>query len=314
MSVELRPYRSGDEEAICKLFELVFGRKLSVEFWRWRYVDHPGGGPYAELAWDGDSLVGHYAASAATLTVNGAPWRAALSMTTMIHSDFRGQRLFERLAERLYERMTGDGVRLVLGFPNANSHRGFVKRLAWKSIYEIPVLTLRITDRTLPLPLPHAVEAISSFGEEFDAFWDKIRHSHPLWTWRDKTYLNWRYCRNPMSGYRMACWREGGQILGFCVTKIYNDEVLDVVELVAREDRVAAGLVSWCVAEGRAHTVARIGTWLPLSAPARLQLESMGFAAEGPVTYFGVRGFGDAPIDLADYRNWAYSMGDSDVY
>ena len=56
MAIEIRAYRPGDERAICTLFETVFGRPMSLDYWAWRYRDHPSGGPLAELCWDGERL------------------------------------------------------------------------------------------------------------------------------------------------------------------------------------------------------------------------------------------------------------------
>jgi GNAT superfamily N-acetyltransferase len=314
MTIELRPYRPGDEHAICDLFGSVFGRDLPLGFWKWRYSDNPAGGPHVELAWDGDRLAAHYAASATRLALDGQAVDAALSMTTMTHSDYRGQGLFERLAERLYDRLSETGHALVFGFPNANSHRGFRKRLAWQTIYEIPTMTLRAMERARALESPAGVREVTEFGPEFDRLWDRLRQKQPIWTWRDRRYLDWRYTRNPISSYRICAWHDADELLGYCVVKTYNDEVMDVVEFVAEEERLVPGLAAWCIAQANAAGLARIATWIPATSPLRVQLESLGFAAEAPVTYFGARSFRDARTDVADHRNWHFSMGDSDVY
>ena len=127
--MRIAPWQPGDETAIIDLFASVFGQQMSPEFWRWRYCDHPSGGPLAVLAWDGDRLAAHYAASHGPLRVNGVPTEAALSMTTMTHSDYRGQGLFERTAETLYATLADMGKAAVWGFPNRMSSVPFRKKL-----------------------------------------------------------------------------------------------------------------------------------------------------------------------------------------
>lgn len=314
MTVELRPYRSGDEAAICDLFEMVFGRPLSSAFWRWRYCDHPGGGPYAELAWDGNLLVGHYAVSASPLAVDGAFRKAALSMTTMIHPDYRGQRLFENSAARLYARLVADGFVAVYGFPNANSHRGFISRLEWQNIYEIPTLSLTLAPGTVPRSVPGQVATAAEFDAAFDTHWDAVKTNYRVWAWRDAAHLRWRYSENPEERYTAAAWRENGMILGYVVTKIYHGSSLDIVELFACEDSVARGLVDWAIAEASSKGISSISMWSPVHSPIRITLESLGFTAGAPVTYFGARSFEELPFDLSDYRNWNFAMCDSDVF
>lgn len=314
MTIELRPYQPGDEAAIRALFEGVFRRPLSDEFWRWRYRDHPGGGPYAELAWDGDRLAGHYAVAASPLAIDGERHPASLSMTTMIHPDYRGQRLFERSAEQLYERLIAEQHVAVYGFPNPNSHRGFLTRLGWGSIYEIPTLTLAIDPVRHAAPVPQQVGPVAGFDSAFDAHWDRVKGRHRIWTWRDAAYLRWRYDAMPETDYVAAAWREGGQVEGYAVAKVYAGQSLDLVDLVADDKAVIQGLLAWAVDHARSQGLPGIATWAPVHGAARIPMESMGFRADAPVTYFGCRPFGAAGVDMHDPRNWGFAMSDSDVY
>jgi len=63
MTIDIRPYNPGDEQAILELFEASFGRTMSGDYWRWRFLDNPVGEPKIDLAWDGTTLAGHYAVS-----------------------------------------------------------------------------------------------------------------------------------------------------------------------------------------------------------------------------------------------------------
>lgn len=119
------------ESAIESLFLSCFGDKLSLELWRWAYLDNPNGEPVATLCYDGDTLVGHYAAIPLSLTAAPEPVKAYLSMTTMVAATHRQHGLFVKLAQETYQLAHTRGIDCVIGFPNAMSTPGFRKRLEW---------------------------------------------------------------------------------------------------------------------------------------------------------------------------------------
>ena len=56
--------------------------------------------------------------------------------------------------------------------------------------------------------------------------------------------------------------------------------------------------------------------WLSVVHPLHRALERLGFRNEGPVTYLGARLLRPLPpgSNLFDFRDWYFTMGDSDVY
>ena len=53
---DIRTWQPGDEIAILELFEQSYGRELPLQFWNWRFKDHPSGGPLIMLAFDDEKL------------------------------------------------------------------------------------------------------------------------------------------------------------------------------------------------------------------------------------------------------------------
>lgn len=315
MKIEVRPYAQGDETAICGLFETVFGRTMSVDYWRWRYAAAPAGGPLTELCWDGDRLAGHYGACAAFLSIDGVKRRAGLSMTTMVHPDYRGMRLFETSAERLYARMEADGDSMIYGFPNTVSHRTFNTRLGWRTTCEVPTLGWTAGGRPAPA-VPGQVTPVEQFDARFDAFWDSVKGEARIWGWRDAAWLRWRFTDNPDHAYRAAAWVEAGQVGGYVVIKDYGDDALDIVDLVAFQRPAYEGLTAWALDHAASAGRSKAAIWMRLNEDARHFLEGLGFKATAPVTYFGGRPFAalaQGP-DIYDPRNWRLAMSDSDVY
>lgn len=317
MALELRAFEDGDAPAILDLFEASFGRPMPAEFWRWRYLDHPGGGPLIELAFDGDMLAAHYGVSRDALTLDATDLPAGLSMTTMTHPGYRGRRLFAQLAERLYARMAAEGAAGVHGFPNAMIHPSRQAHGGWLNIAAVPTLTLDVARAQAGNP-DERIRQAPAIDESFSRFLRKEsggRGSGVIRTRRDAEVLRWRVDDNPVNIYQRRVLDEGaGEIAGYAITKRFGDSGLDLVEMRAADGAAARALLAGVIAAAAADGVARISTWCALDDPQHAALERAGFGMDAPVTYHGGRAFTQALDEISDGRRWRRSMLDSDLY
>jgi GNAT superfamily N-acetyltransferase len=303
-----RSYTAGDEMAICALYSRAYrGKTLDDAAWRWRFLQNPTSATFVELAFCGDRLVAHYAVTPVLVSLAGHSQYAALSGTTMTDPEFSGRGLFPALANRVYERLASAHFSFIFGFPNTNSHRGFIRDLGWRDVWEVPILRLHISKARVP-----RLDMTTTLDEGWDSALTKMSPPQPtqgVGIVRDGTYLSWRYQQNPTQQYRVLSTANGGLV----VFKRYGDE-LQLLELLgSREQRVAvAGAI---VALAQEEGCATVGLWLNLHDPLHRELERWGFENSTPVTYLGAR-----PLQpefagvLNDYSNWSLSMGDSDVF
>jgi GNAT superfamily N-acetyltransferase len=316
--IQYRPYIPGDEHAILALFRESFGgRHMTMDYWQWRFRDNPVGQVLIELAWDGDKLAGHYAVSPVWMNIQGQRTHCGLSVTTMTHPDHRGQGLFPVLADRLYHRMADLGYLLVWGFPNKNSHAGFVNKLGWRDICEIPTLRLHLRDiKDIPKQQSNIAES-TDFDERFNGLWSAVSQRHAIAVNRDAEYLRWRFQANPENKYHALCYIDDGQLLGYAIWKLYRTKELEIVDLLALNKKpVGTALVEAAVQTGLTLGADSIKIWLPTSNPLRAKLERIGFREEPPLTYFGARALSAMPGEVEWSREsaWLYSMSDSDVF
>ncbi|WP_299841107.1 GNAT family N-acetyltransferase [uncultured Paracoccus sp.] len=307
--MEIRAWQPGDEAAILDLFATTFGTPMTEAYWRWRYLDHPAGGPLIALAWDENRLAAHYAASRAPLLVDGTPLQAALSMTTMTHPDYRGQGLFERTASVLYEQMAQDGIHAVWGFPNRNSNVPFRRKLDWSAISDVPVLVRDIRpDESLSpdslVPADHVDERFSSVASPVEGLQGDRRAD----------LLSWRIDQNPNNRYLILTLPGGDGLDGYAVLKPYGDAEFDLVLMAAGDARAYPDLIAGSLAAAKARGARRVNCWSLPQDPARIALERAGFQASAPVTYFGGRVLSGQDAGLSDARRWRIAMIDSDIY
>jgi len=315
--MEFRSGRAADRDAITGLFREAFGRRMARREWEWRFLRKPAGRGLIELAWDDTKLAGHYAVSPVRLRVRGKDVPAALSGTTMTHVWYRGLGLFPLLARRTYARARQAGHVLVMGFPNRYSHRGLVRDLGWRDVYEVPRLSLHMGDRRRETEDGGVAEVVEleRFDRRFDRLWDEVKDTCPVSVVRDRRYLQWRFAENPESRYRIFALEDGRRVSGYAIAKRYGEE-MHVVDILCLNADTGVRLVRRV-----AGTAARLGLpvvsmWLNPGLELRRELERLGFQPGAPVTYFCVLPLAAASRlrGACDFRNWYLTMADSDVY
>lgn len=246
-SFEIRGYQSGDEMAICALFEKVFGKPMgkteSIRHWRWEFLENPADGLFVQLAWDGDKLVGQYTASPVYMYADGRNITAALSHDTMTDPEYARLGIFRNTAEALYADQKKEGHFFIYGFPNRNSIHGFIKHLQWQRIMTVPVHVrpirmiknisrylsagMRVSQKEESIlnvaSLPYDKSGVynlrieKEFGNWADELWKSCRNQHRLWVVRDRNYLNWRYVLKPENQYNIVSAWEDDKPIGYVV-------------------------------------------------------------------------------------------------
>ncbi|MDD5306766.1 MAG: GNAT family N-acetyltransferase [Deltaproteobacteria bacterium] len=306
--IEFRSFQEGDEPATAALFARAYpGRMMEVRTWRWRFVENPVGETVVELAFSGDRLVAHYAVTPVSVFIAGQRKRAALSGTTMTDPEFSGRGLFPALAKRAYERLSSRHYAFAYGFPNMNSHRGFIRDLAWRDVWEVPIFRLDIASFRSTLSRSTASREVGwddALAKGFEP--DPIQGVGLV---RDRAFLSWRYQRNPSQRYRVLSNGDGGLL----VFKRYKDE-LQIMELLS-SDQQRFDLVDALVRKAKGEGCASVGMWLNLHDPLHRELERWGFENSMPITYLCAKALEpEFPAVIASYANWNISMGDSDVF
>src|SRR5262245_58563248 len=134
----LRPMVPADLPKLRQLFESSFGHRRDEAYDQWRYLRTPDGPAPTVVAVEDSRFAGSYTVSPTVLEIGGERVRGAQSLDTMTHPDFRGRGLFTKLALACFERLAADGYEVLYGFPNPMSFPGFVRRLNWDHVTDVP--------------------------------------------------------------------------------------------------------------------------------------------------------------------------------
>ena len=196
--MEISDYKPGDEIHILKLFQITFGKSMPEDHWKWRFIDNPENKVMIKLMWQDDVLAGHYAASPIKLNVKNENILAALSMTTMTHPDYTGRGIFTDLAEDLYlDEAKNSGLKAILGFPNNNSHYGFIKNLKWKNLEQIPTFSIDVNK--INKIKYSSISVVSAFNSNHINAQQKSFSTYNIKVEKSLSYLTWRYLKNPIN-------------------------------------------------------------------------------------------------------------------
>lgn len=190
------------KEDIFKLFLHSFDKAMDNDIWEWMYIGNPIGDPIVSLCFDGDLLVGHYAAIQLPINAKEEKKKAILSVGSMVHSSYRKYGVFVKQGEKVYA-YAKDSFYCVIGFPNKMALPSRKKRLLW-TINENDFVALVTKEQLV---------SCSEFNNHL-----KIKKDIELDT--SSIFLEWRLSK-PKSNYQKK---------GSIITKRFEDN-LDVVYL-----------------------------------------------------------------------------------
>ena len=149
----IRGYKSGDEKKIFSLFHKVYkkhmGKSECIKHWKWEYKNDLIKRIEILLAFDNNKIIGHYAVIPIRMKIKNENYMISLSLDTMTHIDYRGQGIFTKLASKLYTNLGKSGIPITYGFPNALSILGFVNKLNWFEISDVPIYIRPLNFSTL---------------------------------------------------------------------------------------------------------------------------------------------------------------------
>jgi hypothetical protein len=145
------------------LAEVFPGSDISrTDYLEWLYERSPFGPVIESNLDDEQGRAGHYALVPIAIADGEARRDAALSLNTAVHERARGGGTFVRLAGETIAAAASQGVTEVVGVANANSTPGFVRRLEFELLTELPA--------TVMLPTPGSTRAIRSAAVDDGAF------------------------------------------------------------------------------------------------------------------------------------------------
>lgn len=265
MSWVVRRFKgAADREEILKLRALIFQGAssgiMSEERWMWQFIHNPAGEAISYLAVvqnaGEEQIVGQYVVIPAKFYVRGELRQCSMSLDTMTHPHYHRQGIFVTLANEVYREISDNGNSLTFGFANDNSFHGFVNKLSWYHVCDVPMYIkvlrcnslLKSKNRCLRAALnvflkiifrtrrARPVQGLKVFEvkkpvELVNTLIESNLDLYPYIRNRDNAYLKWRFFEKPGCSYKIFAAEQNGEIKGYIVLDhfLYRDTVIGAV-------------------------------------------------------------------------------------
>ena len=255
-----RSYRLGDEVQLAELFNRVFERQVTPEWWLWKVRGRKGPVENAFVAVDAvdDHIVAQYVALPLQVRLAGRVRDVMVTVDTMTAPEYRRRGILNTLASEAYETWREGGVAAVFGLPNEQAKTPSNVR-GWNTLFPMPWLRLRNPPqqvrnrlaisssaalRTLAkvLNVPAiaqrhrilqnlagvpgvsniAIEDVREAGTEFDQLNAQMEEHYGNMVVRDAAWINWRYLQARRVGidYKVVLARKDGMPAGYAAYRM----------------------------------------------------------------------------------------------
>jgi len=245
-------FELNDSSNIKELIELAktyykSGDIINPDYIEWQYLKNPFGKPFMVLTREKakNELVGQYLVIPQEYKINNKIEKGTLSLNTLTREDFRGRGLFTKMALKTYEECANKNHNITVGFPNQQSYPGFVKKLNFKYIGDVPLLVkplkpLKIFINKLKKQEKHGGEisidlkkhistnliidtfSIEQDKEKYLSFWQDYSEQNIVQVNKSIEYLKWRYLDIPTRNYKIIKLEKDNKIIGLTIIRGEN--------------------------------------------------------------------------------------------
>lgn len=219
------------------------GDIINKEYLEWQYLKNPNGKPFLLVSYEmnANEIAGQYLVIPINYLIMGKRIKGTLSLNTLTKPKYQGKGLFTKMAKATYEDCALNNALFTVGFPNPQSYPGFVRKLDFQHLGDIPLLikplnygkilfsyfkknkkkhggSIKIknyTTKNIKLLDFNDIKIKS----RYDDFWNSISKQYKLSTCKDFTFLKWRYEDLPTRKYKLFYFEEEKQIKGIIIVK-----------------------------------------------------------------------------------------------
>ena len=254
----LQPSNAG---ALAELFTAAFRSPKKREFFQWKYFDNPAGQIVGYGAPYENRLVASHGNIPLQIKIGDEVCLGAQSVDAMVAAEARRQGMWARIARASYVDMDRDGLAVNYCLPSPVAKVGFVEKLGWTYLGEIPryIKPLDVQgivadggmrggvkrllwrgamwqagQGAVQRSTNHiAIKPITHFDARFGRLWEQSARDFPIAVVRDAAYLNWRYLAHPNAGqYVCLSAEKQGSLCAYAVLSLTDPHVAHLLELI----------------------------------------------------------------------------------
>jgi GNAT superfamily N-acetyltransferase len=323
----IEEYKDEHKKDVFKLFEKVFGKKMTDEYWDWRYNNEEFGKPIRYLMWDKQKLVGHYVVHPIPLKISQDIEKNLFSLSVMTDPNYRGKGIFPKLAKIIYENAGRLGYKLVIGFPNTKSYKIHFEKIDWVNFgnmiefYKNIDSLISISNNT-----KITISQIYEFDERINQIWLKNKDNFKFLIPRTKEYLDWRFSKYPkfqfenypQTEYFKFLIENNSEPTAYFIFKKFGKDIGHIVDFFGDlNQNIFKKMVEFVINFSYDKKINQLSCWIPfkLKDDVNLIFNQLGFQQKSSETYFGIHFLTkELDKDVIKKEKWFLTMSDSDVF
>lgn len=342
--MNVRRYQMGDEQEIIKLYQRVFQKQISYDYWKWKYLEPPESlNPFIFVYEEKGEILGHIGLWVHRGIIKGKEKKVALRIDAMVCPSARGKGIYKILNEQMLKEAKALDISLLYGFPAPQAKRLLEKYIDAKEVAKVnrfvyinrPIATMAFKIKRLKgltfldstyrfiksllnkqkKTYKAPIRRINQFDDRF--FLPPL--DKQIYLQRDATYLNWRYVQHPTKDYKILTWVELEQTKGYLVYCTETSKqgikvgyILDVIGIGKQAEKIKKQLLQRAIYDMK--EVAFIQAWALPNHDIQSLLENVGFMKKDEPMSLVIRTLIDEKVDVENSSNWYLSMGDVDSF
>lgn len=223
-SVTIRQYQAGDEEQLLSVYNKIFKKKMTLDFWQWKYRNNSGGFKILVGINNFGAVVGQYALQRKKGLYDGEENIFWASADVCLEKKYRGNNFIKKCSNP----HPLSGCFFSYGFPELPTIKNYKKAGLMDRKIEINIFSKKIpihkklTKNNNQKVENYQVIPLNSFNEkEINIFWEEKKSEIPFGLVRNWEYLKWRILDCPKD-YKFFAIKLGEKNIGWFVLKIKN--------------------------------------------------------------------------------------------
>ena len=332
--MNIRLATPADRPAIIGLLKQSLGESTvpkSEALWCWKHEQNPFGPSYVLLAEEDNVLIGLRAFMQWDWQWKGKRYKAIRAVDTATHPDHQGKGIFKKLTLQQAEACKQQGVQFVFNTPNTQSKPGYLK-MGWMEQGKMPLKFKVVQPFTMGYSLVFNKKKVSSYKEDAtpSVVWEEslfkmldksLTRDENLSTVISSEYIKWRYANNPLSNYNYITDHENFLIILRIKYHSFGKE-LRLVDFILLNEKAQPKKVSQYISKSVAkYSKENDIRFVSLSGQQYQQYRPyfnwMGIVpvrSLGPTVTLKDLNMNGSFSQLLNVNNWAYSLGDMELF
>ena len=332
--MQLRPATPTDKSAIIDLLKKSLGESRipkSELLWNWKHEQNPFGASYVLLAEESNKLIGLRAFMQWQWRWNSKIYKAIRAVDTATDPDHQGKGIFKKLTLHQIGICKQEGVHFVFNTPNEKSKPGYLKMgwveqgklpLKFKILRPVSLIYSKLFKKDISQDVEDDAPPLQPWGSDIiNLIPDEWKKNDRLSSNLSRQYISWRYGKNPLFRYDYFTDHSNFLLISRIKKHSFAQE-LRIVEFILLKpatdskklnNEMGNQVLKFCTSNN-IDFISMSGLQYSLNKSCFQWMGFLPVRALGPSITLKDINMNEQFKDLLPINNWAYSLGDLELF